>query len=243
MAVAQREAGLLGEAVLESWPLGRVRNDLLAAPAHDDLLELARRLDAADEADALVLQRPRTLPPGAVVFWARRAATTSVTEIEYSRSFSACSSTDNSRRSEPLTLTVATPGMPLNWSAKVVSARREIAACVCLVDDKANCTIGCAAGSTRVSTGSRISVGSLWRTLPDRVAHLVGGLDHVLVEVEDQQHPGVALAGRRTHLVDAGNRLQRLLDRLIELALHRVGRRAGYGMVTTSTGCSTSGSG
>jgi hypothetical protein len=109
---------------------------------------------------------PRTLPTGAVVFCARSALTTSVTEISNSRSFSACSSTESSRRSAPLTLTVATPAMPRKRSARSSSARREMSACVSDVDDSASCMIGCAAGSTRVSTGSRISVGSLWRTVP-----------------------------------------------------------------------------
>ena len=109
---------------------------------------------------------PRTLPTGAVAFCARSAATTSVTETAYSRSFSACSSTDSSRRSAPLTLTTATPGMPRKRSASWSSARRETSACVNEVDDSASCTIGCAAGSRRCSTGSRISTGSLWRTVP-----------------------------------------------------------------------------
>ncbi len=109
---------------------------------------------------------PRTLPTGAVVFCLPSAATISVTEIAYSRSFSARSSTDSSRRSAPLTLTTATPGMPRKRSARSSSARREIAAWLCVVLDSASCMIGWAAGSARVSTGSRISSGSLWRTLP-----------------------------------------------------------------------------
>ena len=68
---------------------------------------------------------PRTLPTGAVVFWARRALTTSVTETLNSRSFSARSSTLSSRVKEPLTLTVATPLTPRKRSANWSSARRE----------------------------------------------------------------------------------------------------------------------
>ena len=41
------------------------------------------------------------------------------------------------------------------------SARREISACVCTCDDRATCMMGCADGSMRVRTGSRISTGSL----------------------------------------------------------------------------------
>ncbi len=106
------------------------------------------------------------MPTGAVVFCFCSAATTSVTEIAYSRSFSAFSSTDSSRRSAPLTLTTATPGMARKRSARSSSASREIAAWLSVVLDSASCRIGCADGSTRVSTGSRISIGSLWRTLP-----------------------------------------------------------------------------
>ncbi len=109
---------------------------------------------------------PRTLPTGAVAFCARSAATTSVTETENSRSFSACSSTDSSRRSAPPTFTAATPGMARKRSASWSSARREISAWLCWVDESASCMIGCAAGSRRCSTGSRISSGSLWRTEP-----------------------------------------------------------------------------
>ena len=44
------------------------------------------------------------------------------TEMLYSRSFSACSSTDSSRCSAPLTSTVATPGRPRKRSASWSSA-------------------------------------------------------------------------------------------------------------------------
>ncbi len=104
---------------------------------------------------------PRTLPTGAVVFWLRSAFTTSATEMLYSRSFSARSSTDSSRLSAPLTLTTATPGSARKRSASSSSARREISAWVCVVEARASCITGCADGSTRCSTGSRISVGSL----------------------------------------------------------------------------------
>ena len=109
---------------------------------------------------------PRTLPTGAVVLCARSAVTTSVTEIENSRSFSARSSTDSSRLSEPFTLTIDTPGMARKRSPRSSSARREIVACDCTVLDSAMSMIGCEPGSMRVSTGSRISSGSLWRTAP-----------------------------------------------------------------------------
>jgi hypothetical protein len=108
---------------------------------------------------------PRTLPTGAVAFCARSAATTSVTETSYSRSFCARSSTDSSRRSAPLTSTTATPLMPRKRSASWSSAMREISACDCVFDDSASCMIGCADGSARVRIGSRISTGSLCRTV------------------------------------------------------------------------------
>ena len=104
---------------------------------------------------------PRTLPTGAVAFWARSAATTSVTETWYSRSFSLFSSTDSSRFSDPLTLTTATPGRPRNLSASWSSARREMSAWLSVLDDSASCMMGCAPGSTRCRMGSRISVGNL----------------------------------------------------------------------------------
>ena len=104
---------------------------------------------------------PRTLPTGAVAFCARRAATTSVTETSYSRSFSLFSNTESSRLSEPLTFTTATPGIPRNLSANWSSPRREMAACVSVLDDSAICMMGCAAGSTRCRMGSRISMGNL----------------------------------------------------------------------------------
>ncbi len=104
---------------------------------------------------------PRTLPTGAVAFCARSASTTSVTDTPYSRSFCACTSTLSSRVSEPLTLTTATPGIARKRSASWSSARREISTWLCVADDSAICMMGCADGSKRVSTGSRISTGSL----------------------------------------------------------------------------------
>ena len=107
---------------------------------------------------------PLMRPTGAVAFCARSAATTSVTETLYSRSFSARSRTESSRRSDPLTLTVATPSMARNLSARISSARRDISACVCVADDNAICMMGCVDGSIRRKIGSRISAGSLCLT-------------------------------------------------------------------------------
>ena len=104
---------------------------------------------------------PLTRPTGAVVFCMRSAFTTSVTETLNSRSFSARSSTESSRLSEPLTLTTATPSIERKRSARKSSARREISAWVCFVAESASCMIGCAEGSMRVRIGSRISTGSL----------------------------------------------------------------------------------
>jgi hypothetical protein len=58
----------------------------------------------------------------------------------------------------------------------------------------------------------------------DRVAHLVGGL--IVRRVEGQHHLRAAFLGGRAHLVDAADRLQRLLDPPT-IALDRLGRRAG----------------
>ncbi len=107
---------------------------------------------------------PLTRPTGAVVFWLRRALTTSVTEMLYSRSFSARSSTESSRRSAPFTLTTATPSMLRKRSDSTSSASREISACVWFFAESAICMIGCAEGSMRRRIGSRISTGSLCRT-------------------------------------------------------------------------------
>ncbi len=99
-----------------------------------------------------------------MVFCARSAFTTSVTETLYSRSFSARSSTESSRLSEPLTLTTATPSIDRKRSASTSSARREISANDCALEESASCMIGWADGSMRLRIGSRISIGSLWRT-------------------------------------------------------------------------------
>ena len=104
---------------------------------------------------------PRTLPTGALVFWVRSAVTTSPTDTLYSRSFSARSSTDSSRRSAPPTLTLETPSIERKRSASVSSARRDISAWLSVVDDSARFMIGCCEVSQRVMIGSRISVGSL----------------------------------------------------------------------------------
>ena len=108
---------------------------------------------------------PRTLPTGAVAFCARSAATTSVTETSCSRSFSARSSTDSSRRSAPLTVTTATPRSARKRSASWSSAMREMSAWLSVEDDSAICMMGWALGSARCRMGSRISTGSLKRTL------------------------------------------------------------------------------
>ncbi len=65
-------------------------------------------------------------PTGAVVFWARSAFTTSVTDTLYSRSFCALSKTESSRCKEPFTFTTATPSIARNRSASTSSANREI---------------------------------------------------------------------------------------------------------------------
>ena len=103
----------------------------------------------------------RTLPAGALVFWRCRALVISVAETLNSRIFWACSSTDSSRCSEPLTCTLATPSMARNLSASVSSARREISAWLCVLEDSDRFMIGWADGSTRMIIGSRISSGSL----------------------------------------------------------------------------------
>ncbi len=104
---------------------------------------------------------PRILPTGAVAFCARSAETTSVTDTPYSRSFWECSSTDSSRVRAPVTSTTETPGIARKRSASWSSAMCEISAWLKVFDDSASDITGSAAGSTRVSTGSRISTGSL----------------------------------------------------------------------------------
>jgi hypothetical protein len=104
---------------------------------------------------------PFTRPTGAVVFCMRSAFTTSATETLYSRSFCACSSTESSRRSDPFTLTTATPSMERKRSARKSSASREISAKLCFSEESASSMMGCAEGSMRVRIGSRISIGSL----------------------------------------------------------------------------------
>ena len=117
---------------------------------------------------------PLTRPTGALVFCARSAATTSPADTLYSRSFCACSSTDSSRRSAPSMLTTATPSTARSWSASTSSARREISACDCLVDDSPRFMMGSAAGSHAVQSPARASRAAAcsaprqWRCAPRR---------------------------------------------------------------------------
>ena len=62
------------------------------------------------------------------------------------------------------------------------------------------------------------------------VADFVARLGHVLLEVEDDDELRLAVGGRRVDLVDLRNALQRLLDAIDDVALHRSpARRPGTG--------------
>ena len=160
VAVAQAEARELREAVLDGGDLAQA-HDLVAVALEDDVVEFLRRLDAAHEADALLVERALDAAHRRGGVLLRSAFTTSVTETLYSRSFSARSSTESSRRSDPFTFTTATPSMARKRSASKSSARREISAWLCVSEESASCMMGCADGSMRVRIGSRISIGSL----------------------------------------------------------------------------------
>ena len=125
--------------VLASWPSRTTSSPrrltmICANSAGDSMRPTSRMLWS--------LSGPTMRPTGAVVFWLRTASTTSATDTLYSRRRSARSSTDSSRLSEPVTLTMDTPSTPRNLSASTSSASREIAACVCVLDDSAMSMIG-----------------------------------------------------------------------------------------------------
>ncbi len=109
-AVAQAVAAHFREAVLDGRDLAEP-HDLVAGALEDDVLELARRLDAADEADVLLVELTLHAPDRRVGVLRPQALTTSATETLYSRSFCACRSTESSRWSEPYTFTVETPSI------------------------------------------------------------------------------------------------------------------------------------
>ncbi len=59
------------------------------------------------------------------------------------------------------------------------------------------------------------------------LAHIVGGLAPVHVQIELGDHHRAAFVGARGQLVDAGHRVDRLLDLARDLVLDDLGRRAG----------------
>jgi len=156
LASSAKPSATLATSPSRTTSLPRRLRTICSNSAGDSILPTSRMLCSSSG--------PFTRPTGAVVFCMRSAFTTSVTETLYSRSFSACSSTESSRRSAPFTFTTATPSIPRKRSASTSSARREISACVCAEDDSAICMMGCADGSILCRIGSRISTGSLWRT-------------------------------------------------------------------------------
>ena len=155
LASRERETEIptLGRPLRSEWPVKSAKPSATVATWPRRSNSLGRRRSTTCSNSAGVSRRPtrrmlwssstpRTLPTGALVFCARSAAVTSATEIENSRSFSAWSSMVSSRRNAPLTPTVDTPGRPRNLSAKVSSARREMSAWLCAVDDSASCITG-----------------------------------------------------------------------------------------------------
>ena len=184
---------------------------------------------------------PRTLPTGAVAFCARSAATTSVTETSYSRSFSLRISTDNSRLSEPPTLTVATPGMPRNLSANWSSAKREISAWLWLDEDRASCMMGCAAGSRRCRIGSRISTGNLKRTDAMALRTSSAATTRFLSKLKMRMSVALPSAEVERSWSTPEMPCSAFSMRLTTSRSTVSGEAPGYGMLTTRTGCSTSG--
>jgi hypothetical protein len=91
-------------------------------------LEFLGRLDAADQADALLVERAlHAAHRRRRVLLAQRVHDVGDRGVVLAQR-SARSSTESSRRSDPFTYTTATPSMPRNWSASTSSARREISA-------------------------------------------------------------------------------------------------------------------
>ena len=126
-------------------------------------------------------------------------------------------------------MTIATPGMPRKRSARSSSARREISAWRLRRRGQRELQDRLRRRVERAQDRLAHLERQLVAHRVDGVAHLVGGLDHVLVEVEDHDDGRQAFGRGRAHLVDAGDALQRLLDAVDELALDRVRRRARVG--------------
>ena len=93
-------------------------------------------------------------------------------------------------------------------------------------DDSVSDTIGWSAGSNRVRIGSSISGGRSLRMPGDLVADLLRRLLRVLLEHELDDDVAEAVERARRHPVDAADAGDDLLDRLDDLALDDVGRRA-----------------
>ena len=183
----------------------------------------------------------RTLPTGAFVFWRDSAFVTSLTDTLYSRSFCACSSTDNSRLSEPFTVTLATPSMARRRSASLSSARREISAWLWLLDDSARFMIGWADGSTRCRIGSRISTGSFQRT--PAMALRTSSDASIRLRLKSNCSTIVALPSFAYELISVTPVIACIgFSRRSSSSRSLVsGDAPGYGMLTTMIGMSTSG--
>jgi hypothetical protein len=222
MAVAHRKAGLLGEAVRDLGDLPEA-HDVLAAAPDDDLLELARRLDAADQPDALVLQRAAHLAD-------RRRRVVCTERIDHlghrDRELAQLLGAQQHRQLA-LERTVDVDDRDAGDGAEAIGevvlgeprdrrvrlrGRRQRE-----VHDRLRA--GVAPRQNRLAHLQR----QLVPHRADRVAHLVGGLDHVLVEVEDQHRLGAAFLGNGVEVIDACDRLHRLLDPVDQLALDRLG--------------------
>ena len=169
---------------------------------------------------------PVTRPTGAARFWSWSACTTCPTLTPAACSATGSSSTVSSRSTLPLTATSATPG--IERSSRVIdgSASRVSSACDSVVrrererDDR---PVGVVELLDDRLLHLERQVGALRR---DGVAQVLRRLGEVLPELEldhDEAEAVVRLAADVLHAADRGDLL---LDRIEDLLLHAVGRRA-----------------
>jgi hypothetical protein len=222
LGVAQAEAGKLGEAVGDGRDLPEA-HDLAAAALEDQVLELLRRLDAADEADALLLERALDAAHRRCgVLQAQRVHHVRHRDVVFAQLLRAQQHRELAAqravhvddghavdRTEPVRDDVLGEARDLRV-ALVIRRERQL-------HDRRRGRID--APQDRLAHLHR----QLVAHRGDRVADLVGGLHHVLLEVEDDDDLRAALGSGRADLVDLRDALQRLLDAVDDLALDRLG--------------------
>ena len=182
---------------------------------------------------------PFTRPTGAVVFCCCSAFTTSVTETLNSRSFSACSSTESSRLSEPVTFTdghavdgaeaVGEHVLGQARDLRVALRRRRQRQLHHRLRRRVDALQDRLAHLDRQLVAHR----------GDGVADLVRRLDHVLLEVEDDDDLRAALGGGASGSRQTCGMLCSAFSTRLTISRSTVsGEAPGYGIATMITGCS-----